>query len=304
MNNSNASAPLAAIDLGSNSFHLLIADYRDGVLAPLARKGEKVQLGLGLSAAGLAADAIARGLACLAQFARLLQQHRVGLLRVVATQALRLARNRQVFIEPAQRLLGCPVEVISGQEEARLVYRGVSQGQGARGAPQLVMDIGGGSTELVLGQGDQVRVVNSLALGCVDSLRYFPQGQITADNLQRAYQAAAQQLAAVNDQYRGQWQHCIGCSGTLLALEQVLIQQRLVSQGISRAGLLQLRQQLLAFHHLDEVAFQGLKESRRQVFASGLAICLALFDGLQIEHMSLSQAALREGVLMELVAKP
>ena len=165
-----------------------------------------------------------------------------------------------------------------------------------------MIDVGGGSTELVVGEEGNPRLLSSLQIGCVSYLQFFPEGVMSADRFQRAYQSACSELESVSATYQGQWQQCIGSSGTLLAVEQVLIQQGLVERGISRTALKDLQHQLLSFQHLDEIRFHGLRESRREVFASGLAITLALFDRLDIEQMILSDAALREGVLIDMLS--
>jgi exopolyphosphatase/guanosine-5'-triphosphate,3'-diphosphate pyrophosphatase len=301
MGNLSSNQRLAAIDIGSNSFHMIIAACDQDKLGPSVRVGKKVQLAAGMENQQLAADAIGRGLVCLQQFVDQLKALSVTSLRVVATNALRIAENRQAFIEPAEQLLGCQIEVIEGPEEARLVYLGVSQDLPDETGRCLVIDIGGGSTELVVGEGALVRQAASVQIGCVSFLDYFFDGEINRSNFDRAYQAAKERLRAQQGLFANQWQACIGSSGTLLAIEQVLIQQGLSEQGISREGLAKLQDLLLGFHHLDEVSFQGLRESRRQVFASGVAITSALFDSLNINSMTLSNAALREGVLIDLL---
>ena len=293
---------LAAIDIGSNSFHMVIAELCDGGLKPLDLRGKKVQLGAGMKHGLLADDAIVRGLSCLRGFADVLQEWSVDAVKVVATNALRIASNRQLFTEAAEQLLGCTIHIINGEEEARLVYLGVQQGQVGSRAGRLVIDIGGGSTELITGRGASIRSAESLQLGCVSFLRYFPDDKINEDCFNHAYQVAVDQLQATRQRINNQWQECIGSSGTLLAIEQVMIQLGLSEGGIHRQGLLGLKEKLLAFHNFDEVSFQGLRESRKDVFASGLAITLALFDVLDIETMTLSDAALREGVLIDMLA--
>jgi len=293
---------LAAIDIGSNSFHMVIAELCDGELKPLDLRGKKVQLGAGMQQGLLADDAIVRGLSCLRGFADVLQEWSVDSVKVVATNALRIASNRQLFTEAAEQLLGCKIHVINGEEEARLVYLGVQQDQADFQFDRLVIDIGGGSTELITGQGANIHTSESLQLGCVSFLRYFPGDKISEECFHNAYQSAADQLQETRQRIQNQWQECIGSSGTLLAIEQVMFQLGLSDGGIHRQGLLGLKDKLLSFHSLSEISFQGLRESRREVFASGLAITLALFDVLEIETMRLSNAALREGVLIDMLA--
>ena len=295
------SKTLVAIDIGSNSFHMMAAKPGQQPLRALAQLGEKVQLAAGMSDGELSSQSITRGLLCLRRFKHYIDELADEcVLRVVATNALRVASNRQAFIEPAEQLLGCPVEVISGLEEARLVYLGVAHTEPC-GEPRLVIDVGGGSTELIVGRHFEAQLLSSLQLGCVSYLQFFANGEITPGHFQLAYDQACGELAGVLDRYRGQWQYCVGCSGILLAVEQVLMSAGLSQGGIERVALYQLKALLFEFDTIEAVRFHGLIESRRQIFASGLVITIALFDALQIERMELSNAALRDGVLYELI---
>lgn len=296
-----SSKTLVAIDIGSNSFHLMAVKADQQPFRTLVRLGEKVQLAAGMIDGELSSQSIARGLLCLQRFKHCIDELADQcVLRVVATHALRLASNRQAFIEPVEQLLGCPVEVIGGLEEARLVYLGVAHSEPCS-EPRLVIDVGGGSTELIVGRHFEAQVLSSLQLGCVSYLQFFANGEISPGHFQRAYDQACGELAGVLSRYRGQWQHCVGCSGILLAVEQVLIKAGLSQGGIERAALHQLKALLFEFDTIEAVRFHGLIESRRQIFASGLVITIALFDALQIERMQLSNAALRDGVLYELI---
>jgi exopolyphosphatase/guanosine-5'-triphosphate,3'-diphosphate pyrophosphatase len=292
---------VAALDLGSNSFHLLMAEvHAQGWRAQL-RSGDKVQLAAGLQGELLSEAAIARGLACIERLAPLLRPLPAENVRIVGTHTLRVARNRDLFIKPAQRLLGHPVEVISGAVEANLVYKGVADAD--RVAPQLVIDIGGGSTELALGCGSTIDQLASIPVGCVTARNYFPDGRLDPTLFEQAYRLICQCL-------REHWPQpvvaptaVLGSSGTLLAVEQVLIGQGWSEQGITRANLLKLQDVLLQHERLDAVQFYGLSERRRSVFATGVAIVRALFDTLGIDAMTLSQAALREGLVVDLLAR-
>jgi exopolyphosphatase/guanosine-5'-triphosphate,3'-diphosphate pyrophosphatase len=296
-----AAKRVAALDLGSNSFHLLVAAVDADGWRPLLRLGEKVQLAAGLQEGCLAAAAIERGLDCLRRFAPHVRSLPPDSVRAVATHALRVARNRELFLGPAQRLLGRAPEVISGEEEAALIFRGVASAAEPR--PQLVIVVGGGSTELALGCGTSLWQLASAPLGCVTYLGHFPDGVISAAALDRARAAAGDNLRRHWPGGLGREVRVIGSSGTLLAVAQVLQRQGWCAAGIERAALAPLRAALLRFGHVDAVRFAGLSESRRGVFASGLAIVEALFDTLGIERMALSQAALREGVVMDLLRR-
>ncbi len=289
---------LAALDLGSNSFHLLVAEVNAQGWRPLKRLGEKVQLAAGLEAGQLNPAAIARGLDCLARFAPDLQTLPASAVRIVCTHTLRVALNRELFIAPAEQLLGHPLQVISGEEEATLIYRGVADPASTK--PQLVIDVGGGSTELALGAGSALWQLASAPLGCVTYRRYFPQQSLNATYFEQAYTNACAELRRHWQRALGPDVQVLGSSGTLQAVAMVVQQQGWCASGIDRQSLQKLRRALLDFTHLDAVQFPGLSETRRGVFATGAAIVMALFDTLGIDSMTLSQAALREGVIAQL----
>lgn len=304
MNTSQPLAPgatIAALDLGSNSFHLLVAEVREDGWHAQLRSGDKVQLAAGLRDDRLDEAAIARGLGCIERLATLLRPLPAHAVRIVGTHTLRVARNRDAFVEPAQRLLGHPIDVISGDTEAALVYRGVADGGSAQ--PQLVVDIGGGSTELALGRGADLQRLASIPVGCVTCRSHFPGHRLDPALFERALRAVRAQLEQYWPQGLPADAAVIGSSGTLLAIEQVLIGQDWSESGITRAALLRLERALLAYDRLDAVDFPGLSARRRSVFATGVAIARALFDALGIETMRLSNAALREGLVMELLAR-
>ncbi len=299
---------LAAVDLGSNSFHLSVVRYKSNrKLKAIEKMGVKVQLAAGMKAGQLSDEAIQRGLDCLRQFATRISEHGVSSVRIVGTSALRNAHNADYFVQQAEDILGHPVDIISGEEEARLIYTGVAyeheRKQLVEDNNRLVVDIGGGSTEIIIGRQRQCLHARSLSLGCVVFKdRFFPDGVINQHCLDQAYQQGRQLFATIGTEYRlAGWQQVIGSSGTMQAIEQVLLAQGLVESGINHQALLTLKDQLLGFATLDEVRFEGLSEKRRSVFASGLAIVLALFDELELEHITICKAALREGVLYELM---
>ncbi len=291
----------AVIDLGSNSFHMIIAEFGDGSFRQIGKLKEKVQLASGLSAAGiLSAPAIDRGLECLARFADRLQALPADNVRVVGTYTLREARNAEEFLTRAEALLGCGIEVVSGQEEARLIFSGV-----AHYHPDLeralVVDIGGGSTELVIGKHFEAIRVDSLALGCITAQKFFPDGHITASGFRGAIEQARVQLAPITRQYRQLgWQQAIGCSGTIQSIHQVLSNTQSASGPITAQGLSGLAPVLIEQGHADRLELPGLSADRREIFAPGVAILTALFEQLSIDSMTLSRASLREGLLVGL----
>lgn len=293
-------SPVVAIDLGSNSFHLLKATLdNNGRLHPLTALARKVQLALDMDSGGLSAAAIDRGLVCLREFAPLCCELAPANIRIVGTQALRAAANRQLFLDQARALLGHPVTVVSGDEEARLAYYGVCADPATAARP-LVADIGGGSTELIAGDSNDICALASLPLGCVSWLRYFPAGEISPAHFDRAKLAAQEVICPQAAKFAGDWQ-ATGCSGTLLAVAEVLKQKGWGDGEINRSGIDLLQREVLQFDHIEQVRFQGLLENRRNIFASGVAIVSALFDALNLDSMVVSEFGLREGVAWQLL---
>ncbi|QOR37541.1 Ppx/GppA family phosphatase [Billgrantia diversa] len=296
---------LAAIDLGSNSFHLLVAHYRDDRLEVVARLGEKVQLAAGLDAANHLDEAsMQRAMACLSRFAPLLEGVVAERLRVVGTSALRTARNRQTFIERAEALLGCRIEVIPGHEEARLIYLGAAHTLAENGR-RLVVDIGGGSTEFIVGEKLKPLKLESLDIGCVThTQRHFADGQLSEARMGQAEADVLAQLASLRVSYSELgWDEALGSSGTIKAAASVLAASGGTPCEISRSGLLELRQRLIECGHLDRVALEGLKPDRARIFPAGVAILGAIFEALELTTMRYADGALREGVLHDMLAR-
>lgn len=296
---------LAAIDLGSNSFHMVVARITDGELKPLDVMSEKVQLAAGLDEAGnLSEEAQIRGLDCLRRFAQRVGELPRSAIRVVGTNALREARNRATFIEKAEQLLGCSIEVIAGREEARLIYLGVAHTLADDGDRRLVVDIGGGSTEFIIGSRFEPLKLESLHMGCVSyTRRFFADGQISAKRMDQARTAAAGELLAIRRDYRRlRWQSTIGASGTVKALRQAC---RALGFGerITRKGLLAVQTHLVEAGQADLIEIEGIKPERRAVLAAGTAILMAIFELLGIEAMDYSEGALREGLLYDMAGR-
>lgn len=296
---------LAAIDLGSNSFHLIIAKTEHGEMRPVEVLAEKVQLGAGLSNDLLSQESIDRGLDCLSRFAQLLGSVEPQRTRVVGTNALRQAENRLDFTLPAREILGTRVDVIYGREEARLVYLGVAHTLADDANSRLVIDIGGGSTEFIIGQRFEPQKLESLQMGCVSfSNDCFTDGVISAGNYQRAYNRARLETSRIRYRYGAEhWAECVGSSGTLNAIESIVVVNGWSESGISRKALASLEKKLLKFGHFDEINLDGLGENRRNVIVAGVAITSALFDTLGIEQMRASKGALREGVIYDLMGR-
>ena len=296
---------LAAIDLGSNSFHLIVARVEHGEMRPVEALAEKVQLGAGLVDGKLSAEAIARGLDCLARFAQMLGSVDPERIRVVGTNALRMADNRREFTLPAQRILGAPVDVVYGREEARLVYLGVAHTLADDAQSRLVIDIGGGSTELIIGQRFEPQRLESLQMGCVSfSDSCFANGKVSRSNYRTAYERARLEVSHIRYHFHSRhWAECVGSSGTLQAIESVLVSHGWSDGGITRKALSRLEKRLLQFKHFDAIELEGLSSQRRNVIAAGVAITSALFDELGITRLRTSRGALREGVIYDLMGR-
>ncbi|MFK4752394.1 exopolyphosphatase [Oceanobacter antarcticus] len=297
---------IAAVDLGSNSFHMVVAREFHGEFRTLERRGQKVQLAAGLDEHYmLSEEAQQRGLDCLREFSQRLQGMDPAKVTVLATNALRAARNRQEFIERAEAVLGYPIEVIAGREEARLIYLGVAHTLADDMGNRLVVDIGGGSTEFIIGERFEPKALESLHMGCVSfTRRFFADGLITEAAFEQAVAAARQELLNIETHYKQLgWQNVVGSSGTIRAVEQSVVEFGWSTEGITRPALKKLRKQALQFATLDDVVLPGVKVERRQVFIGGLAILTAVFDTFDIEHMVYSDGALREGALWDLFGR-
>ena len=296
----------AAVDLGSNSFHLLVADVNHGELRPLVARSEKVQLAADLENGRLTEAAMVRGLEALSRFRQALDTLNPGAIRVIGTNTLRAAKNAQEFIAPAADLLGHPIEIVAGREEARLIYLGVAHSEADDGASRLVVDIGGGSTELIIGERFEARVLESLHMGCVGyQRRFFADGVITADRFKAAHQAAYLELLNIREDFHiSGWRDCIGSSGTFLAIAETLMGQGWAHGNVTRSGVKALRNLLIDRGHIGNLqGIEGLKPARYGVMAGGTAIAAAIMDALEIDVMRVSSGALREGIVYDMVGR-
>ena len=293
---------LAAVDLGSNSFRLQVARVEGEQLYMLDGLREPVRLAAGLTADKyLDAPAQQRALTALGRFAERLRDLPREAVRAVGTNSLRVAKNAADFIPQAEQILGFPIEVIAGREEARLIYLGVAHGLPHSQNNRLVMDIGGGSTEFIIGNGYTPLKLESLYMGCVSfSNRFFPDGKITKQNLKQAELAARNELQTIAADYQGQWRQALGSSGTAKAIAEILEQNGYSQGGITREGLDQLRAHLLNAGDVKKLDLQGLRPDRIATLAGGFAIMYAAFCELDITDMDAASGALREGVLYDL----
>lgn len=293
---------LAAVDLGSNSFRLQIARVEGDQLYMLDGLREPVRLAAGLTPDKyLDAEAQQRALDALGRFAERLRDLPHEAVRAVGTNSLRVAKNAADFIPQAEHVLGFPIDVIAGVEEARLIYLGVAHGLPPSNDNRLVIDIGGGSTEFIIGKGLTPLKLESLYMGCISySQRFFPDGNITKHNLKQAEFAARNELQTITNDYRGHWQHALGSSGSAKALVEILELNGYCDSGITRDGLERLRADLLKAGNIQLLDLQGLRPDRIPSLAGGFAIMYAAFCELDIEHMQFASSALREGVLYDL----
>lgn len=303
----HASELLAAVDLGSNSFHMIVGRLDDGTLTIVDKMRERVRLGAGLDAhKHLTPDARQRALDCLERFGERLKAMRPGQVRVVGTNTLRKMKDSDGFAYEARLALGHPVEIIAGREEARLIYLGVAQTVPSDGRQRLVVDIGGGSTECIVGIDDTLHLANSLYMGCVDySLKYFRDGALTKAAFETAKLTAQVELQPIIRRYRELgWQVALGCSGTVHAVTKIVGANGWSEPGfITADGLADLTDALVTAETLNNLELDGLQDDRRPVIAGGVAILNAVFDSFQLERMAPSPGALREGALYDLVGR-
>jgi len=297
---------IAAVDLGSNSFHMIVGELRHGQLAILDRIRETVRLAEGLSDSGdISPDARQRALDCLSRFGERLREMNADKVRAAGTSTIRRAREDTNFMDEAEAALGHPIEIISGIEEARLIYKGVAHSLPPTEGLRLVMDIGGGSTELILGQAAVPKALESTHMGCVSMTeRFFPGGKISREGFTRARLAVQLELRPVKAFFRGvQDVEAIGTSGTIRSTEAVARELGITASGLTRGAVEQLIEKVLEFDSVSEISLNGLSERRAQVWPGGLSILAELLNVLKIDNLQVSDGALREGLLYDLLGR-
>ncbi len=300
------SETFAAVDLGSNSFHMVVAKLEDGQVRIIDRIKDMVRIASGLDRDNnLTEEAMERALESLSQLGQRIREIPRTNVKAVGTNTLRQAHNGKEFIRRARAALGHNIDIISGREEARLVFIGVDHTIYNHDGASLVMDIGGGSTELIIGKGFKPKVAESLYMGCVNvSQRFFPDGKITGRRMREAVLFARTELETIEAGYRRiGWDTALGSSGTIRAVADIAVAQGWSESGITRDTVATLRQRLIAAGHHDKLYLEGLTERRKPVFAGGLAILNAIIDALALDHIQVSDGALREGILYELIGR-
>lgn len=296
---------IAAVDLGSNSFHMIVVSLSDeGQVRVVDRLRESVRLGAGLLPNGsLTEESRERALACLERFGDRVRTLPRGTVKTVGTNTLRQAGQAKDFLHKAEEALGHPISVISGHEEARLIYLGVANSleQGQDESRRFVMDIGGGSTELIIGTGFETQHLESLRMGCVSNTkRFFPEGSLSRHHWHQAITAAKLELMPIRKRYLAVgWDIAVGASGTIKSVQKMIQETGLAAHGISLSHMYALREHMIDAGHIDKLDIAGLSDERKPVIAGGLAILIAVFEGLKIERMHVSDWALREGLIYD-----
>jgi len=293
----------AAVDLGSNSFRLHIGEAIAGQIHIVRTARDPIRLAAGLGPDGrLSPEAMDTAVRCLRDFSAILRQHRLDAVRVVATNTLRVARNADALVPRLEEAIGYPVEIISGEEEGRLIYMGVARAVGRPDERRLVIDIGGGSTEVIAGSGDAIQLVESFSIGThPQSAAWFPGGHVSADGFETAVNAARALFEDAAGQYRAVgWDGVYGSSGTIRAISEVISRNGIGDGTMSLPSLLALRDRLIALRHVDAFDLPGVKRERVIVMVAGLSILIGVMQELGVASMNAINAGVRLGVLSDL----
>ncbi len=293
---------LAAVDLGSNSFHMVIARYEGERLQIIDKLRESIRLGAGLDDQhNITAEAQERAIKCLQRFGQRLRDFSASKVRVVGTNTLRRATNSQDFILKAQDALGHEIEIISGIEEARLIYSGVSYFAPHYAGKRVVMDIGGGSTEVIYGEDETPKLMESVSVGCVYlSQLYFADGKLNAKRMQKAITHAELEFEPIYLKYiQHNWEHVIGASGTARAAIGLVQDLGWSVNGMTNESLHKLKDALIEFKHVDNIVLPELSSDRASILPAGVAILVAFFKKFKVDVMRYADGALREGLLYD-----
>lgn len=306
-NKQHHSKMVAAVDLGSNSFHMLIASLEEnGSLKVIDKIKEMVRLGAGLNhKQQLNEETQQRALECLGRFSQRLQNIDKKDIRITGTNTLRLAKNAKKFTKRAKKILNHRIDIISGIEEARLVYQGAIYGLAELGDKRLVIDIGGGSTELIIGDNHNPIQLESLDMGCVSITKmFFSDGLISQARIKEADKYARHNIYPIQQDYLTTgWEQCVGTSGSIRSISNVLLTSGFTDGTITYKGLKQLLGKIQEFKSIDKIKFDGLSSERRPVFIGGLIVLKAAFKALKLQQMTVSDGSLREGLMLDIVGR-
>lgn len=297
---------IAALDLGSNSFHMVIARQSHGELRIIETHGEKVQLAAGIGTDGKLSEAAQeRAIACLERFHQRIRLFDDSYVQIVGTNALRMAKNRSAFIRIAQEKIGFPIEIISGREEARLIYLGVAHSMADDGGKRLVIDIGGGSTEIVIGQRFEPLLLESLHMGCISFRdRYFSENRLNKSQFKKAELEASRELLMIKKDYRAVgWDESVGSSGSIKAVANALAYSGISDGTITLAAMKALQAKMLALGNIKDLVELGIKPDRCSTFAAGFSILYAVIKVFKISEMRFNPGALREGLLYDILGR-
>jgi len=298
---------VAAVDLGSNSFHMIIASLENnGSLKIIDRIKEMVRLGAGLNNKGYLDEASQqRALDCLTRFSQRLNNINKKDIRIAGTNTLRIAKNSAAFLKRARKVLQHKIDIISGVEEARLVYHGAVYSLAELGNKRLVVDIGGGSTEIIIGKNNNPDKLESLEMGCVSiTKRFFADDIISKNRITQAELFARQEIEFARYEYtKTGWEQCVGTSGSIRSISKVLLANDITDGTITDKGLKCLIEKMLEFGSIDKIKLEGLNTDRQAVFIGGLVVLNAIFKSLKIKSMIASDGALREGLMLDIVGR-
>jgi exopolyphosphatase / guanosine-5'-triphosphate,3'-diphosphate pyrophosphatase len=297
---------IAAVDLGSNSFHMIVARVdKTGTISIVDKLRETVRLGNGIDEHGnLREDAVQRGLECLERFSQRIRSFPEGAVRIVGTNTLRLAKNSAAFLQAANDIMQHPIEIIAGREEARIIYLGVAYGRASEGR-RLVVDIGGGSTEFIIGEEMQPSLRESVQAGCVSFTRmFFADGMVTEERMKKAIIKAKLAFHPIAYKFwSDNWDEAIGCSGTIKAIRNIAHAEEWCQQGIERKALYKMRDALIEAGDVRNLKLKLLDDGRAEVLPAGLAVLIAVFETLNVERMKVSEQALREGLIYDIIGR-
>ena len=300
----NTKRQLAAIDLGSNSFHMVVARLENNQPLTIDKIKEMVRLAAGLDDRNfISEEKMEEALACLSRFGQRIKDLPPQNVSAVGTMTLRKARNSYSFLARAEKILGFPINIVAGQEEARLVYQGVAHNMVQTETNRLVIDIGGGSTEFIIGKAYNPIMMESLNMGCVNfTNQWFETGEITEERIQNAILEARRKLEWISDEYLKEgWQECIGSSGTIKNISKILSENFQTNGIIDYANLKKLSELFIKTGHISHLDLPGLSMNRAPVIIGGLCVLMGAFEELQIESMQASEGALREGLLNDMI---